>query len=362
VAGGGSTSKPPRLRYSFGSEIPLGAGSAIFFSRREVHPRRKRLVNAGDLKEILLLGFYLCVAAAVPVRYWDRICRFVSRIRFRRHRRKLFARLERDLAAVAPATDPEKFFRDYIASLHRRRLFYMAHVAGWHWKPRILVEGAEEIGRALASRRGALVWCESLAAQTLIGKRALHESGIRAWQVAAREHGLSTTLFGLRVINPILLAIENRFLAGRLAFGATETVSVTRRMLESLGANAVVLVAANTYYGHRFVQVPIGERGYAHFSTVPANIAVQRKAALLGMSAVETVPFAEYRIVIVPIETPRDIVPGKRDRAIAEMVAAFRDRLTPVVANYPEQCLGMGRDLVASPIEEGPGFRTAAPA
>jgi lauroyl/myristoyl acyltransferase len=354
----GRAAKLARYEYSSSSEISLGGrgGAAVFYSRREVGPFRVKRFTFHDIKELLLLGFYLGVAAIVPARHWNRICGFASQLRVRRHRRKIFATLKRDLEAIAPASDPEAFFREYLTALHRQRLYYMAQLAGWHWKPRIIVEGAEHITRAAARGRGVLVWCAWLPAQVLIGKRALHEAGIRACQVNARQHGLSTTAFGQRVINPILLGIENRFLKGRIPFDSSESVHVARRMLEALRANAVVLVAVNTYSGRRFVQVPIGHSGYAHFATAPANFAAKGRTTLLGMSTVETVPFAELRAVIRPLPEQQDAKSIGGDPAIAEVVAAFRDAFEDVVLSFPGQCLGFGRDLVGQPIEERPGF------
>src|SRR5688500_6259723 len=115
AAGGVRAAKPPRYKYSFSSEIPLSGhdGTAVFYSRREINPRRTKPVTPHDIKEILLLGFYLCVAAVVPARHWNLICRFVSQLRIRKHRRKLFATLKRDLEAIVPAADPEAFFSEY---------------------------------------------------------------------------------------------------------------------------------------------------------------------------------------------------------------------------------------------------------
>lgn len=362
AASGALAAKQARYQYFFSSEIQLRGrdGTAVFYSRREVHPRRKRQVTLHDIKEILLIGFYLCVAAVVPARHWNPICRFVSNLRVRRHRRKLFAILKRDLEAIAPAADPEAFFREYRTSLHRGRLYYMAQIAGWHWKPTIIVEGAEEIRRAISRGGGALIWCENTGAQTLIGKRALHESGIEAYQVAAKQHGLSTTAFGLAAINPILLGIENRFLKGRLPFGSSDTVQVTKSILEALRANAIVLISANTYHGRRFVQAPAGDRGFVHLPTTPANFAAKGETTLLAMSTVETVPFSEFRALITQLTPPsrNDLQPGGRDAAIADVVSAFCDASESIVTNFPAQCLGIGRSLVSRSLDERAGFRS----
>jgi len=356
----GRAAKPARYKYSFGSETPLRAGTAVFYSRREINARRTKLITLHDVKELLLMGFYLCVAALVPVRHWNSICRYVSRIRAPKHRRKLFATLKRDLAAVAPSADPEEFFGEYRTMLHRRRLYCMAEIAGWRWKPVIIVEGTEEIRRANSGGRGVLIWCENTAAQTLIGKRALHESGIAAYQVNAKEHGLTTTAFGLAVLNPIVLGIENKFLKGRLPFGSSDTVHVTRGILEALQANAVVLISANTYYGRRLVQVPIGEKGYSHLATATANVGAKGKTTLLMMSTVETVPFREFRAVIRPLASlgRNGIEAGGKDAAIAEVVCAFRDGSESTVVTFPAQCLGIGRDLVSYSIDERDHFRS----
>jgi len=352
----GRAARPPRYSDTFTGEVPLRRGMAVFYGRREVNPRRQKRITFRDVQELLLLGFYLCVAAGVPVTYWDRICRFVAHLRMRKHRRKFFATLQRDLAAVAPAADAKGFFAEYRTMLHRRRLYYMAQLGGWHWKPRIVVEGAEELRLAASRGEGVVVWCEHTAAQTLIGKRALHQAGIEAHQVHAREHGLSTTAFGKRVINRILMGIENRFLKGRIAFDASESVHVTRHVLDALQAGAVVAIVANSYHARRFVQVPIGARGYAHLATAPANLVARGKTRLVTMSTVETVPFTEFSVVIRSHALPE--AKGARDEAVAEVVSAFRDSFETTVLRFPAQCLGIGRDLVGRSLDERAGFRS----
>ncbi len=99
--------KPPRFAYKGGFAVGQPDGEAFFYGRREIIARRDRTVDPRDAKELLLLAFYFCVAALIPASRWDGICRFVACLRIRRHRRKLFATLKRDLAAVAPEKNPE---------------------------------------------------------------------------------------------------------------------------------------------------------------------------------------------------------------------------------------------------------------
>ena len=86
--------------------------------------------------------------------------------------------------------------------------------------------------------RGAIVWCDQFTAQTIIGKRALHEAGIEAHQVSVNSHGISESIFGLRFLNPPLVKVENRFLKSRIVFDRDDAYQVTIRMQKILKAMA----------------------------------------------------------------------------------------------------------------------------
>ena len=98
--------------------------------------------------------------------------------------------------------DAQKLFRALLAANHRRRLLLAAHLVRTRWSPTIRLEGLEGLQAALQRGRGAIIWCDQFTAQTIIGKRALHEAGIEAHQVSVGFHGISDTTFGLRFLNP----------------------------------------------------------------------------------------------------------------------------------------------------------------
>ncbi|TGT21704.1 hypothetical protein EN815_34795, partial [Mesorhizobium sp. M4B.F.Ca.ET.172.01.1.1] len=119
-------------------------------------------------------------------------------------------------AVLGDAVDTKSMFERQLAALHSRRLLVAAHlVAGWRWTPAIRLEGLEGLREALRKGRGAIIWCDQFTAQTIMGKRALHEAGLDAHQVSAQYHGFSPSQFGFRVINPPLVKVENRFLKSR---------------------------------------------------------------------------------------------------------------------------------------------------
>ncbi|TJX31273.1 MAG: hypothetical protein E5W21_30945, partial [Mesorhizobium sp.] len=182
--------------------------------------------------------------------------------------------------------------------------------------------------------RGAIIWCDQFTAQTVIGKRALHEAGIEAHQVSVNFHGVSDTVFGLRFLNRPLIAVENRFLKGRVIFERGDAYQVTVRMQRMLRENGVVLMTNTTHSGTTFTEVDMGQSGWTQLASTPANFAARGGTALFAMSTFETVPFREYRAVIspelVPAEEPISAATGEMAAKNLELQARYillkRDR------------------------------------
>ena len=247
-----------------------------FFSRKQTSPGRLRRFSNRDFREVLLSGFYLGVAAMLPVGWWPPICAWVSRRRLKRHMRKGFPRYAAATRAVlGESIDAEKLYKGLLAANHRRRLLLAAHLAAKGWTPTIRLEGGEGLQAALKRGRGAIIWCDQFTAQTIIGKRALHEAGIEAHQVSVNFHGITDTKFGLYVLNPPLVAVENRFLKSRVVFERGDAYQVTVRMQKILKGNGIVLMTNNIHAGSAFTEAGLGESGWTHLASAPANFAAR---------------------------------------------------------------------------------------
>ncbi|MBZ9843127.1 hypothetical protein [Mesorhizobium sp. CA5] len=328
--------------------VPERGESVRFFSRKVVRPGKLRRFTNRDPRESLLSCFYLGVAAMLPVSWWSSICGWVSRLRRKRHFRKEFARYDVAVKAVlGDAVDTKSMFEAQLAAVHRRRLTLAAHlVAGWRWSPAIRLEGLEALQQALRNGRGAIVWCDQFTAQTIMGKRALHEAGVDAHQVSARYHGFSPSMFGLRVINPPLVRLENRFLKSRIVFERTDAYQVTTRIQKVLKANGVVLMTNTVYAGSAFTEAAMGERGWTHLASAPANFAARAGAGLFHMATIETAPFREYRAIVkelsatpeAPASSAKDMT-GKTLVVQAGFVLSKRDRMLETLKLCPEQMM-----------------------
>ncbi|MER8372036.1 hypothetical protein [Mesorhizobium sp. M1406] len=303
--------------------VPERAEDVRFFSRKPVHPGRLRRFSNRDLRESLLSVFYLMVAAALPVRWWAPICGRVSRFRLKRHMRKEFpAYAAATRAVLGEDIDARQLFEGLLAARHRRRLQLAAHLVAGRWSPTIRLEGLDGLQSALQRGHGAILWCDQFIAQTIIGKRALYEAGIEAHQVSVNTHGISESAFGLRFLNPPLVNVENRFLKSRIAFDRDDAYQVTIRIQKILKQNGVVTMTNTVHAGSTFTEAAMGETGWTHLASAPANFAARGRTALFAMSTFEVVPFRQYRAVLSPALAPEASV-----RADAEMVpSAAADR------------------------------------
>lgn len=324
-----------------------------FFSRKQVHPGRFRRFANRDVRESLLFVFYLAVAAALPVRWWGSICGWMSRFRLKRHMRKEFPPYAAATRAVlGNGIDARKLFEALLAARHRRRLQLAAHLAASRWSPTIRLEGLEGLRSALRRGHGAIIWCDQFTAQTIIGKRALCEAGIEAHQVSVNTHGVSETAFGLRFLNPPLVNVENRFLKSRVVFDRDDAYQVTIRIQKILKANGVVMMTNTIHAGSTFTEAALGESGWTHLASAPANFAARGKAALFAMSTFEVVSFSEYRAVLSPELAPAaSVAPatgmardGAKNMGLqARYILLKRDRLLEALKLYPEQMMTWSR-------------------
>jgi len=328
--------------------VPERNESVRFFSRKVIRPGKLRRFSNRDLRESLLSCFYLVVAAMLPVSWWGPMCGWVSRLRRRRHFRKEFARYDVAVKAVLGDTvDTRRMFEAQLAAVHRRRLTLAAHlVAGWRWSPAIRLVGLEGLQQAARKGRGAIVWCDQFTAQTIMGKRALHEAGVDAHQVSAQYHGFSPSKFGFRVINPPLVKVENSFLKSRIVFERTDAYQVTTRIQKTLKANGVVLMTNTVYAGSAFTEAAMGEHGWTHLASAPANFAARAGAALFHMATIETIPFRQYRAIVSELNagpqapaSPVKDTTAKNLAVQAGYILSKRDHMLETLKLCPEQMM-----------------------
>ena len=350
--------------------VPERGESVRFFSRKLIRPGKLRGFANKDLRESLLFCFYLGVAATLPVAWWAPVCNWASTFRRKRHIRKEFVGYDAAVKAVlGDHVDTQRLFRNHLAAEHHRRLILAAHLVPGRWSPAIRIEGLDGLREALRRGRGAIVWCDQFIAQTIIGKRALFEAGIEAHQVSVNFHGFSESKFGLNVLNPPLVKVENRFLKSRIVFERADAYQVTARIQKTLKENGVVLMTNTIHAGSTFTEATMGKNGWTHLASAPANFAARAGAALFAMSTLETTPFREYRAIVSPELKPGTGEPTSRptgDMATKNLVlqAAYilskRDRLLEALELQPEQMMAWSGASRLTELSDQPAVENGA--
>jgi len=335
------------------ARVPLNGGGTAEFIRRVPAPAaRRRSFRTGDIRETLLVASCFLGGVLLPVRYWHRLIRAVVALGLSGVRSGKFAESFRPaFEAVTGASDPENVrdafeaFRGQTAAW--RMLAVREALPGRRNHPEIEVSGLPQLQASL-SDGGALVWANQFFPQTICGKRALWEAGLKAVQVTAEAHGFRDSAYGKAVLNPVLIRAETKYLARRLIIRHGTEATVTRGVLRSLAEGRVVIVTNNDYAGATFVELPFGRSGIVAMATTIPRLAIRHGKPLFSMTAIELEPFTRYRVHIAPLYLPENDATdaGDEHARIAEIVATARDRLLEHVLQAPDQYMAWLRAIV----------------
>ena len=199
------------------------------------------------------------------------------------------------------------------------------------WRPKIRLHGEAHLRNALDGGKGAILWVTDSAYSTLIFKMALDRAGYRAHQLSRKQHGFSTSPFGIRFLNPLWCRVENRFIEERVLIPDNDAAPAMAILRARLASNRCVIITVGAQ-AHRFAEVPFAN----HRIRVPAGpirFAQSTGAMLLPAFAFQ----AENGAFDVTIE---NALPADKAGTFDSVAAAYAKRLEPYVRKYPEQWTG----------------------
>ena len=316
-----------------------GSDPVAVIRRAAVSKPAERWIRKRDLRAALrLLSCFLAVHL-LPRTQWERVSAWpLLRQWKRRHRRSLpgFTQSVANILGPSVASQASELLHATLAARHRG---FVALAAGLsrRWRPELVLRGADGLHAALARGHGAIIWCQPFVAQTLMGKRALHEAGFAAHQLSISGHGISNTRFSRAFLNPLVLRQEDACLAGRIYLDHDSITPAVRRMIGILRDNGIMLITQNDVAGSVFLDTPLGPAGHVLLASTPINLALRTGAALFCMRTIEAEPLRRYEATILP-EIP---LPQSDDTARDETMAGgarhARDQLLEGINRYPEQ-------------------------
>ena len=299
-------------------------------------PVPRPLFAASDARFLAELPWLWFVAWFLPEGRWDRLCQGLERFKTRLgwfDPHAVAAIMARGLGG-SPSPDLAIRWAAGRTECHLEVLRTLR--PGFRAAPDYEIAGIEHLTDSIAEGRGCVLWVAHFCFNSLAVKAAITGAGCRLWHVSRREHGFSKTRFGMRVLNPMRVAAERRYLAGRILIDRTNpggALVAARRALESGG---VVSFTAGAWEGVRPIDVDlVGAR--LPLSTGAAGLALMTGAPLLPVFATRA-DRGKVRIEIgEPIAVPSD---GTRDEKLRLMAQEFANRTEPYIKQCPSEWRG----------------------
>jgi lauroyl/myristoyl acyltransferase len=302
-----------------------------------------RKVDIGMLparRDLLLLGYLPPMALAawlVPEAAWMRLCMAVTRLSGG------IAKQRADNARTIARLLPDRFSADEARRIaaacsaynHDARLHVLRCLRSPSWRPRLTLVGREHVETALGAGAGAVFWNAPFVYNNLITKMAMHEAGYSVAHLTGPQHGLSTSRFAVRFLNPIWNRVETRFLAERVMMTTDESPGALRRLLRRLQDNQLVSITMGSN-GRRRHTTRFFD-GQLTLANGAPRLARRAGAALLPVFTVRH----DNGTFVTTIGAPAHLADGlDAEEAERQLVAHCVGLLEAEVARWPEQFSG----------------------
>ena len=290
------------------------------------------------LIEDVSLTKLVCLTAlvwATPPRYW----RQLAQLGVGHHedhsdpdcdvyRKALAISDEKSLAALCAARR---------ISLRESKIQILGLAGPWRqWRPPIRLFGEEHLVAALRRGKGVILWATPFWYSHLVFKMALRQAGHPITQLSRPTHGFSAAPLAVRLLNPIWMHVEGRFLRERVLIEGGETEPAIKRLKSRLAENGIVIITVGNEARHT-VAVSFLEHYRLRVATGPAFIAQSTGATLVPGFAVR----GSDGTYEVTLESPLPVPPREAGpERLVEVAAALARRIEPHAQRFPEQWSG----------------------
>jgi lauroyl/myristoyl acyltransferase len=173
---------------------------------------------------------------------------------------------------------------EVIAEEYAEHIESIREILPGRWRCRLTLRGSESIDRALLRGRGVVLWIGAFAHASLATKKALWNAGYAQNHLSAMGHPYSPSWFGVRILNPLRVRAENRYLAKRVIVAYGQAQPALEVLKQALQANGVVTVKA-IGAGRKTAAVALFG-GTIHLATGAVRLACEARAALIPVFAV----------------------------------------------------------------------------
>ncbi|MEM8625982.1 MAG: hypothetical protein AAGG47_21035 [Pseudomonadota bacterium] len=283
-----------------------------------------------DARQIAMVAVCWLGVRLLPERRWPWLLSLIGRAAIRlnaeagRQGAKLIGRLFVD--GLPNGEAPEALPERIATRMVEEPLLWCQLARRPDWRPAMRLEGAEAVD-ALIGKAGVMLWIAPQPVGMLLSAIAGHDRGWPLHRLSREGHGLSSSRFGDRYLNPPVQRLENRF-AERIIIGAGGSAPAVAAMRAALRASEVVQVHA-VAEAHRLDDFPfLG--GTMRLALGSPKLAVSEDAAVIGVS-VEREADGAFRLRYATLRTPGEEV------ALTEIGQRMAEHLAAALSRDPAQ-------------------------
>lgn len=230
------------------------------------------------------------------------------------------------------AFTPLEISKSLVANEIETKFQLIASHLPYRWRPNVKLFGEDHIKAALLKGKGVILWDSHFSFSSIITKMGLHAAGYNLHHLSRKEHGFSSTSFGIKYLNPIRTSVESRYLAERIVINSDNPGSALKVLAERLKDNAVVSITVRGN-SRRPVMGPFLD-DYLKVAPGAVVLALKTCAQLIPVFTVRS-DYKDYRISLGPaIDIPRHL---SQEEAVKETVYSYLNQLESYVLKHPDQ-------------------------
>lgn len=306
-----------------------GLEAKLSEKQRQIILQNHPLTDGKDLGTCILLMFVTFVSWLTPERLWHFFTVTMARMYLFIFQKAVRSRIEtigKICGDRLKITDARKIEIERKAKLFEARFQYMREYRPGGWKPCFHIYGKQHIENALERGQGAILWIAPFHFVELAIKKGLAQRGFNLTYLSDYRHGLSTTRFGLKFLNPLWKKAENKYLHERIVIQPDGQLGYLRTLEKRLRQNALVAMGSIPSKGQKTIPTKI-LNGTFPFPPGAASLALATKASLLPVFLIQRSP-GELKLTI---EAPINI-PSKKNRH--ENIDIIMDKFSGLIEDY----------------------------
>lgn len=254
-----------------------------------------------------------------------------------------------NLLLVDPASiDPMELRTETINCYRRQFELSAVMLRNRNWTPDVKLRGSIPKPLPNGTSAPAIYWKDPTTYHGNIGRLGLWLAGVNAHDFSDYVHGYGATMLGQLLLQRMILAVENRYIASRSWSGPRTHFSAMRTFTQHIAHEEPIVIHNNAYIGRRFACVPISPDIYFVQATAPINIAYRYEIPIIPYTTLEQVPFESYS---VRFHEALNIQRGQPLEANIKSIAlASARRLIQDVGNNPTQWMIFSGDQIDTPV------------